>query len=157
MRELRREIESDFGHWLAGFIDGEGCFYIERTKNGRPGASYGAGFHIGLRMDDKPILEEIRRSLGIGRFRVIANGGNRQPQFRWLVTKKDECVILMGILDRFPLRAKKARDYSIWSQAVRLWMKIHRGKAHPLQMEMARLAAELIAVRQYRCPDCVGA
>jgi hypothetical protein len=34
------------------------------------------------------------------------------------VSSKGDCLTLVGILDRFPLRAKKRRDYAIWREAV---------------------------------------
>jgi hypothetical protein len=54
-------IDPGFGHWFAGFVDGEGCFLITRV-----GKSYRCIFSLHLRGDDRPILEEIHRNLGIG-------------------------------------------------------------------------------------------
>jgi hypothetical protein len=69
MQDESTEIDDGFGHWLAGFADGEGSFNIGHPK--RPAApSYNCSFSIGLRIDDLPILEEIERRTGIGRLSV---------------------------------------------------------------------------------------
>lgn len=59
----------EFMEWLGGFIDSEGCFYIEATNKGR---SYRFNFQITLHIDDIGTLYFINRKLGIGK--VIARG-----------------------------------------------------------------------------------
>lgn len=119
---LLEDLEADgFGHWLAGFIDGEGCFGIPpNNANG-----YMCRFSIGLRVDDRPVLEAIHRRLRIGGIydrpltaRATAMRAGTQPGVSWVVTDQRGCALLVQLLDRFPLRAKKAKDYAIWREAV---------------------------------------
>lgn len=37
---------------------------------------------------------------------------------RWYATKLADCMALVDVFDRHPLRAKKKRDYEIWRAAV---------------------------------------
>jgi LAGLIDADG endonuclease len=118
------EVPDDFGHWLAGFIDGEGCFYIDfRVRNGWP--RYSCSFHLVLRDDDAAILSEIQGRLGVGNLKRARPRGfpGSRPQLRLNVTSLAGCQRIIQILDVFPLRAKKARDYAIWREAVFAWAR----------------------------------
>jgi LAGLIDADG endonuclease len=57
------EIDPEFAHWFAGFVDGEGCFSV-RKKNVNGCETYDCQFSITLRADDKPIILEIKKQLG---------------------------------------------------------------------------------------------
>jgi len=145
-------VPNDFGHWLAGFIDGEGSFTITvyRNKDGSP-RHYGTRFHIGLRDDDSPIIEEIADRLGFG-LRVQQRGswddryGKRHnPQKFFQLNSAIDCMKLVKLLDKYPLRAKKAKSYAIWRLAVIEKMKgPKQDKAYLLQ-----LRDELMAANRY--------
>jgi hypothetical protein len=113
------QIDSAFGNWLAGFIDGEGCFTIRHSK--RVG-SVGCSFILSVRFDDAEIIEEIHRRTDIGRVRVRDRTGgpglNGKPQVLWAVNSVPDCLRLAALLDEHPLRAKKRRDYAIWRLAL---------------------------------------
>jgi LAGLIDADG endonuclease len=147
--------DEGFGHWLAGFVDGEGCFTI-RDNKGRRGESLICEFHMNLRRDDEPILQEIATWTGCGivlRVEAIQTDGRKSnPQVRWVVSRRMELLKLVRLFDRYPLRAKKANDFAIWRQAVLLWMGTGgraRYKNHLIWRQMRRLRHELIAGRVY--------
>jgi hypothetical protein len=112
-----------FGHWLAGFIDGEGSFSVRRAflADGRTVANYSPRFELGLRADDGPILEKIRGTLAIGAVYGHVTGRSGCHVRRWYVGSKADCMVLVDFLDRYPLRSKKAADYVLWREAVQLW------------------------------------
>lgn len=152
-------IDPAFGNWLAGFADGEGCFFIGRVthrnrKGGPDYVNYRCAFTISLRNDDRPILEEIRATLGIGSMghRAPRNMGV-WPMCEWRVKSKPEAVVLVDLFDRYPLRAKKARDYAIWREAVIDWnSRLQGGGRHNGRHDwsnLARLHQELKDVRKY--------
>lgn len=106
-----------FGHWLSGFVDGEGCFRLGFYKK-KPTAA----FSISLRADDKPILELIRSYLGCGKPIYVAKGLNRgkeSPIAMYVVTGVPSLHdIIIPHFQRCPLRAKKGNDFVVWSQAI---------------------------------------
>ncbi len=119
-----------FGNWLSGFVDGEGCFLLKHFRLKRASKTYdmpGATFEILLRADELPILQEIKEFLKVGRIHAKpCRGGNQSPAASFVVSSTPELV--KGIIthfDRYPLRAKKARDYFIWRQAVLILHEVY--------------------------------
>ena len=127
-----------FFDWLAGFIDGEGCFTIPDRQG-----HHAPRFTLVVRDDDQPILEEIVARTGIGRLYRIAASGTSNPQAAWHVESKQGVAQLVRILDAHPLRARKARDYAIWREAVSEWHTFNRPK------RLAVLRARLVEGRRY--------
>jgi LAGLIDADG endonuclease len=111
------------GDWLAGFIDGEGSFNISRH-----GGNYQPRFSLKLRDDDSEILKEIQKFIGIGTLRKSKcspigskyYSPNAKDQYRLDIIGSDNMKLLC-ILDEFPLRSKKLRDYNIWKRAVEIY------------------------------------
>jgi hypothetical protein len=121
-----RPVDEAVGHWLSGFTDGEGSFCLH-SKNVSPSAH----FAISLRDDDRAILESIRAYWGCGtihgRLRIRSRKmGNSQPQSVYYVCRAAHMAeIVVPHFDRFPLRAKKARDFAIWREGVLLLHRVH--------------------------------
>ena len=117
-------VSEDFGHWFAGFADGEGSFVL--SVGLRPKFFPQATFTLSLRDDDVSTLELIQSSLKIGE--IYERGSrerNRQgyisnPRATYQIHNRDETAILVELFRRFPLRSKKSRDFEIWAEAVDL-------------------------------------
>lgn len=127
------------GHYLAGLSDGEACFSISRVSGQN---SYRCDFIIHLRADDRPLLEWLRDATGVGRIdmgRRVKQGGD-QPSWRWVVSRKKDCLDLVAFFEQYPLRSKKAKDFEIWAEAVRAWLRLDF-------IRMAELQAGLRAAR----------
>ncbi|WP_313237837.1 DNA methyltransferase [Delftia acidovorans] len=140
--------DAGFGYWLAGFTDGEGCFRVQRHERG----THTCAFQIKLRRDDKTVLERIRRFVGYGTVRNIEGEGNSNPQAVYVVQDKEGCEILVGLFRRYPLTAKKANDFEVWSEAVWEWLDRPRGNRWHGQSDQSRAAilkARLEDVRRY--------
>jgi len=147
------ELTPAFGHWLAGLVDGEGCFTLG-VKNG-----VGPRFSLGLRKDDRPVLEMIQRTLGFG---VLSNRErgpadrakmpNANPQTVFECRNTGQCAALVKVFRRFPLQAKKSRDFAIWAEAVDLMLE--GGASAGMNRDaFIALANRLVAVRKYVDPD----
>lgn len=147
-------IEPDFGNWLAGFIDGEGCFIIQQINHTDGSAgNYMARFIINVRADEEPIVRNLIAATGLGimTHRPGARyGANDCPQVQWQVQSKSECLALVSLLDRFVLRAKKRRDYAIWREAVLLWAAVKPGTDNSaIWDQMAECKSRLVTERVY--------
>lgn len=150
-------IDPAFGHWLAGFVDGEGCFTIGKVRK-----TYQCIFVVTLRDDDWPILDEAQRRTGLGHVRAHyypkspgwKEGGN--PQAAWWVSSRPHCNAVVDLFTRFPLRAKKARDFRIWTEAIAEWNRVAPGQGCRTNSadwsRMGALKDQLHAVRAY-APD----
>lgn len=113
------DTDPEFWAWFAGFTDGEGCFGITLSHTG--GKTYPQPFFkIAVRADERPILEEIRDRLGCGRVRVHVPGGvTSNLQLKFEMSSVADCLRLIEVFERHPLRAKKRRDFETWAEAVR--------------------------------------
>ena len=131
-------IDPEFGHWFAGFVAGEGSFNITPNRG-----AWQCTFTIALRDDDIAILYEIQSELGIGQVYQRKKQGKSNPQVEWKVGSLDECLRLIHVLDRFSLRARKAKDYHIWRRAV-------FAKSAKDTEALVILADELLAARAYK-------
>jgi hypothetical protein len=140
-------IDPSFAHWLAGFVDGEGCFTIAYDPPG-----YSCWVSIQLRRDDEPVLQEIRDQTGVGAIRRRGSRGSHNPQSTWAVASKKDCLLLVALFDKFPLRAKKRRDYLIWREAVIHWCRVsgrYEGDKRRDWQKMAEYKESLAAVRRF--------
>jgi hypothetical protein len=146
-------IDPSFGHWLAGFTDGEGAFVLARvtSTHGNPhGKTWAtARYEITLRADDAATLDLIRDTLGIGTVRATsaasASRPNQKPALRYAVWRLGECLVLVDFFERFPLRAKKRHQFDIWARGVR---ELAKGSFRDEAVILA-CRAELAAVRVY--------
>jgi DNA modification methylase len=144
---------SPFAAWLAGFIAGEGCFRIQRHKDGR---YYTCTFQIHTRADEAPVLRSLQQKIGgrvvYGKERVSEKGGRSNLDVRWLIESREDCWALAKVLDGAPLFAKKADDYRLWRRALQIWTdtpKANRWSAPRDVPEMALLHRQLQEVKVY--------
>jgi hypothetical protein len=142
------------GYWLAGLIDGEGCFRIQANHSRSHGPkTYATSFALKLRDDDEAILRSIIAVTGIGRYAHDSKGrGTSRPCSIWVVDKRSDCQTLVMLLDRYPLRTRKARDYAVWREAVAEWCNGERGNRwHGSRnwSRMEELQGALLAAREY--------
>ena len=115
-----------FGHWLSGFTDGEACFYLgwrqyADCKRRTPRAIY----EIKLRADDAPILKSIQSYWGCGYLfshaKCYRPHSDTKPSRSYHVRRISEIIdVVIPHFERFPLRAKKVRDFQIWKEGATL-------------------------------------
>ena len=123
------EQRDAFGYWLSGFTDGEGCFFLGmRREDGRPHEPI-AQFRIGLRADDTDILLQIQSFLGVGKIDSCSHRGNIRVSTLRVSVVKELIGAVIPSFHRYPLRAKKARDFAIWERGV-LFLADARTRKH---------------------------
>jgi len=123
------KTKNNFLIWLSGFSDGEAWFGLcVQTKYRKP--HYQPAFVLALRDDDEPVLIHIRDILGFGRLykrpKVAAslnpNTGEAymaNPQTSYRVDTIKDCLKLIEIFTKYPLRSKKQKVFEVWAKAVR--------------------------------------
>lgn len=90
--------------WVAGIIEGEGCFNIRRTAGKYPLAI------CSVSMTDFDVIQRLHEVTGIGRvgsLRVDKRGSQRKPTLNWTVAKKRDMARLM--LAVYPLMGERRR------------------------------------------------
>jgi len=90
--------------WLAGIIEGEGCFYISRQYTN-------PSFRIQVNMTDKDVIEKLQRITNLGNL-YVDNHKGKKTSYIWIVSRAPDVVALMMTL--YPLmgerRQKKIRE-----------------------------------------------
>ena len=104
-------------YYIAGFVDGEGSFvfFLSPRKDIRLGFELNLDFQIEVRIDDKEILERIKKTLGCGHINVL----NYERYKKWMPHVKyrvgrieDLRNKLVPFFRRYPLQAKKKKNES---------------------------------------------
>jgi hypothetical protein len=156
-------ISDEQGYWLAGYLDGEATFncsiYIPKSKERKRAArNVNIEMRVAARADEYLLLSECRELTGLGNlyYRPKQTGEgypvNGKPCWVWTVASKADCQALVELLERYPLRSKKRRDFEIWAQIVDESAKRKpavRGASINDPTRIEELARELKAVRQY--------
>lgn len=115
-------MDDSFGYWFSGLSDGEAHFQA------RVGTTHGykslyLRFSIGLRLDDKSVLEYIHSTLQVGTVHDHHRWKTKTPlqrhQATFQVSKATDIRgVLIPMFDKYPLRTKKLRDYQVWREIV---------------------------------------
>lgn len=116
----RLNISDAFGYWFAGFFDGEGHLgvfsrlqgiYTERRLT----------IQIMLRDDDTDVITRIKDNIGVGRAYADKGRGTTNPKATFRVEKiEDLAQVIVPLFDKYPLYSKKAREFAIWREMVRV-------------------------------------
>lgn len=130
------------GPFLAGFVAGEGHFWISENNAGQ---SWSCGFALAQRDDNAELVASAREQAGCGDLRWCPPYGTSHAQVHWLVQSMEECLALAKSLSGHPLLGKKSGDLAIWQRAVAVWSDTAQGALRWKQLE--RLASDLRAHR----------
>jgi hypothetical protein len=104
---------------------------------------------LNQRADDADLLCDIVRVTGLGRLYAVPARRTSRPQVVWSVASKLECRELARLLQRYPLRGRKRREFAVWSTAVDRWSQSLHGSTGSADGFMSAAAAELRALRRY--------
>jgi len=107
------------GHYIAGFVDGEGCFYLSyrqelkaHRKNKPTYRRWVTYFAIVLRNDDLDILNQIMNTLECGKISFT------KDQVRYNIQNIEDIIEkIIPFFETYELRAKKRHDFILWKKA----------------------------------------
>ncbi len=113
------------GEYVAGFVDGEGCFTIVISKHPTKKLGLDARLHfqIELRSDDLEILQQIQKTIDCGRiYHLNYERYGWHPHVELKVSSIREIITkLIPFFKKHPLRAKKRLSYQYFLQAVEIF------------------------------------
>lgn len=162
-------MDATDGYWLAGLVDGEGCFALW-TRRRRVGRSDDCRvvsfvFKIALRSDDKPVLEHVQTLLGgigviqvnrrtahqSGRYVYNGRASRGNPIAQFTVNDKSHLLEVVQVFRQFPLRSKKRRDFDVWAEA--LCRFVEATKATPPVWQRRKSDVGRVRTRFKKLPD----
>jgi len=115
--------------YVAGFIDGEGCFCV--SIHPHPTVRYGnrwliaPSFQAYQHRENVGILEAIRDFFGLGH--ISAKGPNSSVMTYSVYRREDQESVIIPFFDRYPLVSKKQDDFLKFREIVTLMQrKAHR-------------------------------
>ncbi len=112
-------------NYISGLVDGEGCFCItiSRHKTKRLGVDPRLEFEMEMIIEDKPLLESLRESLGCGRvFALSYERYGWRPHAKFAVkSQKDIFGKIVPFFIKTPLQSKKRKDFEFFLQAVEIF------------------------------------
>lgn len=117
---------SNFYNWLAGFIDGEGCFCIGAICQTRHKGKYRLTFSIGMSIKELPIIKLIKYKLQCGNITFVNNSIVRYTLYSY-----KDLYLLIKILTKHPLRSSKRKSFLIFKKVFFILKKFqHKRDKH---------------------------
>jgi hypothetical protein len=111
-------------HFIAGYVSGEGSFYISAPKTSA--GQVQCGFSLKVRDDDRELVEMVRRTLdNVGH--IYPSAAGRGTAVTLMIRRLGELInTVIPFFDLYPLRGKKHANYDLWKQAVlMMWNDEH--------------------------------
>lgn len=119
-----RSIKKLHPQYVAGFIDGEGSFWVAiyRDETMKSKIFVRAQFEIELRADDRKILERIQKTLDCGKiYDCYYERYGWYPHVKYKIGRMDDIANkLIPFLEKCPLQAKKAETFRYFKEVVKI-------------------------------------
>jgi hypothetical protein len=109
-----RHVPIDKGSYIAGFVDGEGSFYlsVRKRKDYRTGWKF--SLHFNISNADKAVMEQCKKYLQCGKIRTIKK--NEKPFYIFEVSDRNTLrTIIIPFFTRFSfLSNKKKAEFRVF-------------------------------------------
>lgn len=112
-----KQVPPDKGHYIAGFVDGEGSFYVSARKRHDYRSKWRMTAHLNISNNDQKVLEVCRKYLGCGTIR------QSRPGFYTLEVENLNAInnFIIPFFRRFGfLSNKKTKEFSTFRKIVAL-------------------------------------
>ncbi|MDD4990414.1 MAG: LAGLIDADG family homing endonuclease [Candidatus Pacebacteria bacterium] len=169
-KERIQPIKKLHPQYVAGFVDGEGSFWVSIYKDDcmKNKVLVRPEFSIELRDDDRKILYRIKETIGCGKiYECKYERYGWYPHVKFKVSRFDEISeILIPFFEKWPLQAKQAKRFCLFKKIVEKRKKGQHltkkgvNEIKKLQEKMRVLGKkhrlETARVRENRLPSGVG-
>ena len=118
-----QEVDVETGNYLAGFADGEGCFYVgvHPTTNVTLGLQVIPEFHVSQNGERISVLQLFVEVLGCGAIKRNASTNSRDKTFVLVVKRHNDLYEkVLPFFARFPLRSEKQQEFLKFAQVVEM-------------------------------------
>jgi hypothetical protein len=145
IRSESLDDKDKFLEWFRGFTDGEGHFYI----NIRSLTVCSFRYELHLHYDDRPLLELIKKKIGMGNVYTSAN----QKTSTFLVSTLNEIRVIIEIFSKFPLNSSKHINFLSFKRAFELYTTVENRSESTLQ-EIAKIKKDMNSKRvEFTMPE----
>ena len=105
-------IPDDLGHWISGFVDGEGSFNVPIRRGRDRGLPWRVALSFNVSQVGNELPELLQLAFGVG---TVRDRGDGVHYFE--VTRPLELVErIFPFFDRFPLRGSKRTDLMVFRE-----------------------------------------
>ena len=103
--------------WVAGFVDGEGCFHVSINRQARMTTGWQVlpEFRVVQHSSDEAILNRLRQFFSAGS--VVVNHDTRK-ELR--IRRLEDLKKVVAFFNEHPLQTKKQKDFQIFSEILSL-------------------------------------
>ncbi len=118
-----QEVDVETGNYLAGFADGEGCFYVgvHPTPNVTLGLQVIPEFHVSQNGERISVLQLFVEVLGCGAIKRNASTTSRDKTYVLVVKRHNDLYEkVLPFFRRFPLRSEKQQEFLKFAQVVEM-------------------------------------
>lgn len=122
--ELRPEVPKadldpnnlDIKHWVAGFVSGEGCFFIKtsKSKTHKLGISVALNFLVVQNIRDTYLLDSFVQFFGCGSFSIAEKSGIGMFAVRNFSHIEE---IIIPFFEQYPILGTKVKDFEDFKEA----------------------------------------
>ena len=118
-----QEVDVETGNYLAGFADGEGCFYVgvHPTSNVTLGLQVIPEFHVSQNGERISVLRLFAEVLGCGAIKKNASASSRDKSYVLVVKRHNDLYEkVLPFFERFPLRSEKQQEFLKFAQVIEM-------------------------------------
>jgi hypothetical protein len=108
-------------HWVAGFIEAEGCFFVKSNSNNN--RQFVLGCQITQHSRDSILMKNFSAFFNCGRLETT-----RGLYVNYIITKlSDINKIIIPFLEKYPVLGSKSKDFLDWKRIAELMSEPRRG------------------------------
>ena len=121
--------------WVAGFVDGEGCFSIGFVR--QPDRNHRKGYRTGYQVShnfavvqgarSKYVLEQLQQFFGVGKVYINRRYDNHKEHlYRYNVYDRNDLLnVIIPFFRKYPMRTAKQQDFEVFAHCVEMMSKNH--------------------------------